>query len=122
VGVRGLVAGHDVHAKDAGDDCEYSGEQRGTAEKRCRAAASSFTHAVTSLLFTDTSGQRMQVVQRTLVVQRIRAGFSFTRRSSCAFNATTIVEADIRTAPAAGESTMPAEERTPAASGMDAML
>jgi hypothetical protein len=41
--------------------------------------------------------------------QRSKAGFSFSRRNSCAFRATTIVEADIRTAPETGESTTPAK-------------
>ncbi len=47
----------------------------------------------------------------------IRSGLRSTRRSSCAFSATTIVDRLISTAPAAGESTMPAKASTPAASG-----
>lgn len=47
---------------------------------------------------------------------------SFTRRSSCAFRATTTVEALIRTAPRAMGRTNPTGARTPAASGMATML
>src|SRR3954463_4259705 len=39
------------------------------------------------------------------------------RRRSCALRATTTVDADINTAPRAGESVMPAKARTPAARG-----
>jgi len=44
------------------------------------------------------------------------------RRSSCAFAATTIVLSDISTAPTAAGSTMPQGARTPAASGIAKML
>ncbi len=44
--------------------------------------------------------------------------YSFTRLSSCALTATTIVLSDISTAPTAGCSTTPQCASTPAASGM----
>src|SRR6266545_309622 len=44
------------------------------------------------------------------------------RRSSCAFRATTTVLADIRSAPTAGASRMPSEARAPAASGIATTL
>ncbi len=45
-----------------------------------------------------------------------------TRRSSCAFTATTTVLKDMRIAPTAGFSTIPHGASTPAASGIAAML
>jgi len=45
-----------------------------------------------------------------------------TRRSSCAFSATTTVLKDMRIAPTAGFNTMPQGASTPAASGIAAML
>ena len=46
------------------------------------------------------------------------SGWSEVRRSNWAFSATTIVEADIRTAPMAGLITIFAQASTPAASGI----
>lgn len=53
---------------------------------------------------------------------RTSSGFRLMRRSSCAFSATTIVDSDISTAPAAGERTNPANARRPAAGGTEMML
>src|SRR5882762_1047910 len=44
------------------------------------------------------------------------------RPSNCAFRATTMVDADISTAPSAGESKFPAGANTPAASGIATAL
>src|SRR5699024_4910583 len=51
-----------------------------------------------------------------------RAGSRSMRRNSWAFRATTMVEADIKIAPTAGDSTNPIEASTPAASGTARML
>jgi len=45
-----------------------------------------------------------------------------TRRRSWALSATTIVDADMRMAPTAGDRVIPAHARTPAASGMATTL
>jgi hypothetical protein len=51
------------------------------------------------------------------------AGYvSCSRRSNCALTATMTVLSDIRMAPTAGESTIPTDARTPAASGIARML
>jgi hypothetical protein len=50
------------------------------------------------------------------------SGVSWTRRSSWALRATTMVEADISTAPMAGLRVIPAQANTPAARGMAMML
>ena len=52
----------------------------------------------------------------------VASGLSRTRRSSCALSATTIVDADISTAPTAGLSVNPAQASTPAASGIATTL
>ena len=50
------------------------------------------------------------------------AGSRSIRRNSWAFRATTMVEADIKIAPTAGDSTNPIEASTPAANGTARML
>ncbi len=47
---------------------------------------------------------------------------SLARRRSCALTATTTVLSDISTAPTAGDSTIPFDASTPAASGMARIL
>ena len=57
------------------------------------------------------------------LMSRISCGIqSRARRSSCALAATMIVLSDIRMAPTAGESTTPANAKTPAASGIASTL
>lgn len=78
-------------------------------------------HAATPRLFRQGGNRRPRLARRRMGARRyppVAAGRRSSRRSSCAFSATTIVDTLISTAPTAGASVKPIGASTPAASGI----
>jgi hypothetical protein len=90
-----------------GNDCLVTGLWSGLDIDGAAAAVGAHSGSFLGLVLSDGSAGVGQ-----------RSGVRSTPRRSWALRATTIVEADISTAPMAGLSVIPAQARTPAASGM----
>src|SRR5690606_33854469 len=85
--------------------------------EQARSAARGHTRALTARVL-----RAIALARREAGVAEAGRHYSFAVRSSCALIATITVLADIRIAPTAGASSMPAHASTPAASGMARML